>query len=705
MMMFNPTTSLPGIPLLKSLLLLLLCSIAASGAYAQSPYSPLSEEIFQDALEHYRNFDYEKAAEVFSEVDEIPEAQLLLGNSLYALGRYREAVRILEAVLEAELLDVSQEARYTLGLTELSRRNYEDGLFHLQQLNSGRAFTPELQEQAEAQILNYARFFSYEQRIQLLESERMGEAPEVAFILLREGMRLHPATQIRELYTIAQRIQLPEARVRELRRILRNRLEEARMDGNAAAAEVEAEIEAEEQEEEQETQPEENDPGADDDATLQIPDLSVPDGFTYHIGVVLPQQEQNEQGYEVSRALYFGLLMAAEEYNQNQNSRRVQLHLVDFNPVAEVVSDTTEAESLEADNDEMTPADSALAAEPAFIRYTRQLLENQPLDMLFGPLFTTEAAELAELAKEHQIPLIAPLANSEDLTEDNAWVFHANPTFKVRGERMAEIATQYLGQRRISILVERGSLGETDALAFRNRAIELGAEIPYFFNENLQARQFDVRPFTRYFTSDVSLLNFSDEREEENFERNLKPTDALYVPLTGQPASTIFNLLMTQLRALRSDIQIIGSQELGSTDIIEAAAQRFRLVYSETFYRASENEEAFTKFEDSYQARFGSQAQSFSYIGYNTGRFMQEALERAANPQYTGTALRILPDYEGLGQHIHFDGGQINTALIPMRYGEEGYRPIFIPEEPIFNLIEDRAEELRQKLEDGESQN
>ncbi|MFW6347958.1 MAG: hypothetical protein ACOC2C_05030 [Cyclonatronaceae bacterium] len=668
--------------------MLLLSISAGQQVVAQSPYSPLSEDIFSDALEQYRNGEYEKAAQTFSEIDELPEARLLQGNSLYALGRYQEASRVLENVIEADLIDVSQEARFTLALTALARRNYEAGLLHLYELEENNTYAPELARRADEQLMAYARFLSYEQRTGLLENESVRQASGLAFVLLREGMRAHTAEQARALYSLARQIEIPDERLRELRRLLENEQGE--------------EPESVEEEQQNEETGEENKASE----TSEIPELSVPEGFTYHIGVVLPQQERDERGYEVSRSLYFGLLLAAEEFNKSEENRRVQLHLVDFNPSAEAISDTT-AGSAAPDSAAADSASAAEAVPPPLVRYTQDLLDNQPIDLLFGPLFSSEAAELSRLAKDYEIPLIAPLANAEDLTEDNAWVFHANPTFGVRGRRMAEIVTQYLGQRRISILVERGSLGEVDALAFRSRAIELGAEIPYFFNENLQARQFEVRPFARFFTSDVGLLNIRDEEEAEEFEENLKPSDALYVPLTGQPASTVFSLLMTQLRALRSNIQVIGSQELGSTDLSEAAARRFELVYPETFYRDTEEEaavEAFSAFDSRYEERFGQATREFSYMGYNIGQFMQNVLKRAGNPQYAGAAIRALPLFEGLGQRIHFDGGQINTALIPMQFGDDGYRPMFIPQEPIFDLVQERAEEMRRKIEENEGQ-
>lgn len=684
----SPETLFPsGIParaLSFSLLLLFLLSTAVETRAQGISYSPLSEEIFRDGLSHYQNLDYGKAAEVFSEIDDVPEAQLLRGNSLYALGRYQEAAEVLSRLIEAELVDISQEARFTLGLTELSRRNYEAGLLHLNELDAGTVFSPELGKQAEEQVLAYARFFSFAQRAALLETEAVQAASSLHFTLLREGLRRHGADEVRQLYTKAQRAGVSGDRLNELQDILQRRQEEA---------------------EEKEEDNISDESGKPEDIEDAIPELPVPPGFTYHIGVVLPQQDREERGYEVSRALYLGMLMAVQEYNQRQNERGIQLHLINFNPVAEAAADTTlPADSLRIENGESAEADSLQEPEAPVIRYTRRLLESQPLDLLFGPLFTSEAAELAGLAKEQQIPLIAPLANSQDLTEDNAWVFHANPTFAVRGARMAEIVTQYMGQRRISVLVEQGSLGEADALSFRKRAIELGAEIPYFFNENLQARQFDVRPFTRFFTSDVSLLNIRDEEEERAFKENLKPVDALYVPLTGQPAPTLFNLLMTQLQALRSNIQVIGSQELGSTGISEGAARRFELVYPETFYRDEDSKEAFESFEESYEEQYARSATEFSYIGYNLAQFMQQALRRAGNPDYTSHALRLLPAMEGLGQKINFDGGQINTALIPMRYGEDGYRPMFIPEQPIFDLVQERADELKRELEAAEDQ-
>ena len=631
-------------------LFLFLTALGFSNAASQdgAPFSYTEDEqaLFFEALENYRAFNYEAAVELLSDLEDMPEAMLYKGNSLFALSRYSEASDVFRLVRSLPFSDLSQEATYGLAIVHLAQRNYGRGLTLLAELS--QTFDPALSERSERMMESWIGFLSYKQRMAALEDS---ESQALQRELIRTGIRIHDYEQGRQLINRAQRLRLGRDFVDEMRE-LHSAIDEERS-------------EAEEVEEQEKS----------------LITYSVPEEFSYRIGVVLPQQQRDDDGFEVSRALYYGLVLAVEEHNQNPENTNIELVLLDLN--------NEESDSINV-NSEPQQADLP--------RRIEDLIENSRPDILFGPLFSEDARILADVAHSFEIPVLAPLANTEDLTINNSWFFHANPTFSERGKRMAEIAVHYLGHRKISIMVDNTTVGVEEARAFRRRAIELGAEIPYYISEDFQARRFDLSVFSRYFTSNPSLLNMEDD-ELEIFVNSWVESDALYMPVAGSSAPTIIDLMMTQLLALRSNVQVLGSQEFGQTSINRQAARRFNIVYSEVFYRDNESEQV-KNFRDDYRTAYGREPDLFSYIGYDNGAFMANVLTLAGNPEQTQKAMQHEP-FQGISQRFNFTDGQINTAILPIHFSDDRFRILELPDEPVFDIIaaNEAVEEVQRRLE------
>ncbi|MCH8556382.1 MAG: ABC transporter substrate-binding protein [Balneolia bacterium] len=657
--MTHTTSRLFKTAMYKHVILLFVFLFSAQVALFAQETSPVSysdeeQALFLEALDNYRAFNYEAAEELFAQLEFMPEARLYRGNSLFALGRYSESKEELRFARSLPFTDISQEATYSLALVHLVQRNYGRGLSLLSELND--TFDPSLQERAATMLSAWNGFLSFDQRLSALEE---ADSQNLQQDLIRAGIQLHGSDEGRQLINRGQRIRLGRDFIDEMRELQRSVAEE-----RSRAAETED----------------------DDLAENQLKPYTVPQEFSYRVGVVLPQQHRDSDGFEVSRALFYGLLLAVEDHNQNPDTNNIELILLDL--------------SIENDEDENGEfrTDNVLRDFDLREKVEKLITEIRP-DILFGPLFSEDARKVAEVARAYEIPVIAPLANTEDLTRNNAYFFHANPTFAERGKRMAEIAVQYLGHRQISIMVDRTTVGVEEARAFRSRAIELGAEIPYYISEDFQARRFELSDFSKYFTSNPNLLG-KDDDELERFLLSWVESDALYMPVTGSTAPTIIDLMMTQLLALRSNVQVLGSQEFGLTNINSQAARRFNIVYSEVFYRDNESESV-NNFRDDYRAAFGQEPDLFSYIGYDNGSFIASVLSLAGNPVQTTKAIRSHGTFQGIGQRFNFTEGQINAAILPIHFSDDRFRLLELPDEPRFDILAlaDAEREIEEKLE------
>ncbi|WP_164682577.1 ABC transporter substrate-binding protein [Cyclonatronum proteinivorum] len=595
---------------------------------AAQTYLPESEERFSEGMNHYRALNFERAAEAFREAGDMPEARLMLGNSLFQLNRLAEATDVLESVRSQSFGELSEEATYSLALVKLTERAYGPALELLTTLN--HTFDPALAEQASGTAQQWARFLTLRQRLQALD-ETTDNATRI--FLLETGIDVHPRDEARQLITKAMQLGLGRQETNALRSRLDNRI--AR---NISGRTV----------------------------RNGLTEYEVPEGFVYRIAVVLPQQDRAHDAFGVSRAMFNGLQLAVNEYNRTQSDTRIDLRLYDNTPPEDAPEDEPRLD--------------------AFYRTIAAQAEAWQPDMIFGPLFSDEAAVLARIGQAYEIPVMAPLANSEDLTPQNPWIFQMNPTFRERGRLMAEIAVQHLGHRKISILVDANSIGVTEAEAFRQRARELGAEIPYFIREDFQNQRFDMSPYSKLFTSDPMLLNLEEE-ELEDFLLTWTQSDALFMPVTGSAGRTVFELMMTQLMALRSNVQVIGSQEVGGMNLNQQAARRFRLVYSEVFDKDPEHPLA-DVFSMDFRNAFGSSPDMFATIGYDSGTFITQLLANSGNPEQLKTTVRQHEGYRGIGKRFDFLNSQINNALIPLQFERSGFTRMQLAPEPLFDPTE-----------------
>ena len=161
-------------------------------------------------------------------------------------------------------------------------------------------------------------------------------------------------------------------------------------------------------------------------------------------------------------------------------------------------------------------------------------------------MFSNEAPYYAPLAEEYDTPLFLPLANADSLDLHNNYMFQVNPSFSSQGAKIAKYAVETLGYDTLGIIAEQGSLGEAAAHSFLRESERLGAFVAYDFVENLEELGYGITDFTQYFTTDTL--------------DSVTIIDAVYAPFTGTIAQTLIESLLTDLEAMQSTVDILGSR-------------------------------------------------------------------------------------------------------------------------------------------------
>lgn len=348
--------------------------------------------------------------------------------------------------------------------------------------------------------------------------------------------------------------------------------------------------------------------------------LEPPPGLTYNIGVALPAYPADKNEYRVAQGLYLGYTLAAEQFN-DQHDTKINL--------------TYQNTGIESDS-----AQQAL-----------EVLTSTGVDAIVGPLFSERAQTMANVSEDHQTPILAPLANSESISQEDGYFFQINPTVSIHGKSMADYAVRSLNFDKVAVIAARGSDGEISAKAFREEMEELNADVPYFFIEDLGSRGYGLSKYTR-------LL--SDEQSSAAADSSVP---AVYVPFTGNTATTLIDHLLGQLNTLESRIAILGSQEWANASFSSDKIGARPVYFTESFYDRPGSTKI-NRFESEFRSRFNRAPNRFAMIGYDTATFLLQTLERVVNPVLLKEGLFEQPPYRGLGTNIHFNGSNINQKLM-----------------------------------------
>lgn len=539
----------------------------------------LSAQSFNEAMVLYENEEYEEAALLFSQLDD-EQAALFAGKSHFAMFNYGDALAHLSIAAESNRESVRDEAVYTLALTHFGLKNYDRTLTHLHEIANGNNRTGLIQRSGRLykQILN---FLTKQQRFELL------------YKIDNTGIRLDLVNSSRPFLSNFEFNSL----VSELIKLTPDEALKNRIQNEFAITDELRNV------------------------PLQYP--TAPNGMVYTVGVVLPVFEDTDPDFSIPRNLYYGILLAADEFNSRNTAQKVNI----------VFKNSAENEDTTA----------VVFNELSWIN---------KIDAAIGPLFSEPAITMAALAEEYQIPMLAPLANSENLNLDYNYTFQINPTPEIHGRKMANFAVEELGLDTLAVITENKSPGRISALAFRHEAERLGAHISYYIEQDFASTGYDFSEVTEVFTADISLRD----------SLGITPSDAIYAPFTGQASSTMKNLLLNNLEAMRSEVILLGSEEWKYDPLTDFQQRFFEIYYTESATNTN-SDAANDFFRQDYETRFGDTPDQFARLGYDTANYLFQSLETAGNPKYLNHVLRNKDIYNGISTRIFMDGKRINQHL------------------------------------------
>jgi ABC-type branched-subunit amino acid transport system substrate-binding protein len=558
--------------LLAILLFLCICPITLS-----------AQQTFDDGLDLYQQGDYSKAVSIFNRLDS-DEARLFSGKSYFGMGKYLTAKAYLSQLTEKSPQDLFMEAEYTMALTDFQLGLFGEALNRLYLMKQQQVRNQVVIDgiQLYEDIINY---LTINQRKNAFQEAKY---PEIKYDIVAAAFGSVNYGDAKTLFAQLKNAQIDttSSAMQELSKTISDSMSYAvRMTYNNRRR--------------------------------------APSGITYNIGAALPSYPSDAPEFQVSQGLYFGYVLAAEQFNQQHPDKKAFIRY----------------KNTGADMDSAGYAMTDLAW-------------NYNASAVIGPLYSEPARRMSALAEQYQIPLIAPLANSDSLNIDNPYVYQVNPTLVSHGRKMAQYAVKKLKMDTLAVLAEKESLGEASAFAFRREAEKLGAKVSYFFVEDLESKGYELTDYTKYFTTDSAKID----------TMGYHYLDGIYAPFTGQAAPTLIELLLVDLEAMNSNLTVLGSQKWGDVQIPEERRGNRDIYFSESFY-INQKSERVEQFKTEFKRRFDMEPNRFAMIGYDAASYVLETLNRIGNPALLKNALKEQPLYEGLISNISFAGTHINQEV------------------------------------------
>jgi len=540
----------------------------------------LHAQTFNEGLKLYEQEEYEEAVRIFTSIND-ERANLFAGKSYYALYQFPTSIDYLRIAQQSDREAIRDEATYTLALANFGLRNYDKTVALLHSLATGNNRTG-LRQTASRFYNQLLGFLTSLERYQLLY--------DIDNIAIRFDIVASSRPFMEELEF---NVFVKELLTTTTDETWRARIKQELINGDRRLRNV---------------------PGT---------YVNTPDGMVYNIGVILPLFDENDPDFSIPRNIYFGMVMAADEFNSRNISQKVNLIFKNS-----------------AENRDST---SVAMAELTFAHR---------VDAVLGPIFSEQTEIVAEYASEYQIPMVVPLVNSDQINRNHQYAFQMNPTPETHGVQMARYAVNTLRLDTLAVITDSETTGRSSALAFRHEAEKLGAHISYFIEEDFAATGYEFGELTNVFTPDTVLID----------SLNYVPTDGIFAPFTGQAAGTMSNLLLNSLEAMGSDVVIMGTQDWQSIRLSDFQ-NRFFDIYS-TDSKATTAESANREFfiED-YRSRYGLEPDDFSMLGFDIATFLLQRLEMAGNPAYLKQSLTESNEYRGLSIRIHMNGERSNQHL------------------------------------------
>jgi branched-chain amino acid transport system substrate-binding protein len=284
-------------------------------------------------------------------------------------------------------------------------------------------------------------------------------------------------------------------------------------------------------------------------------------------------------------------------------------------------------------------------SEDVALRIAERLTANPRVVAVIGHLTSgaSKAAARVYGGRDRPVAMISPSASSPDLSGISPWVFRVCPSDLAFGPRLARVARQQLGARRVAVLFVNNDYGRGVRQSFVNEFRQLGGEV------------IEQNPA---LTTTPTLEPYLARIQREG------GVDALMLALERGGAE----LALREMSRLGARWPVLGGDALTGVEGLGAAAEGVRMSLP---YLADRPGEANAAFVAAYARAFPGQRPDHRGAGaYDIVNLLARALadvgpDRRAVRDYLARVGNGAPAYDGVTGRIAFDSlGDVPTKPV-----------------------------------------
>ena len=307
-------------------------------------------------------------------------------------------------------------------------------------------------------------------------------------------------------------------------------------------------------------------------------------------------------------------------FGQSQH-KGIQLALEEINAAGGVLGSPVE---LITEDNQSKPGESATVA--------KKLLSRDKVVALLGEVTSGRSLEVAPLAQNAKIPMVATGATNPKVTQTGSYIFRVCFIDDFQGTVMAKFAKDDLKAKRVAVLTSVSS------------AYSVG--LAKYFKETFTAGGGVIAAEQKFSEGD------KDFRAQLTAVK-AAGADAVFVPGYYTEAA----LIARQARALGLDVPLFGGDGWESEKLLEIGGEALNGCYYSTHFTPENKEAGVAAFVRKFKARWDNETpDAYAALGYDALYVLADAIKRAGGTE--GPKLR-----EALAATKNFAGASGVTTI------------------------------------------
>lgn len=302
------------------------------------------------------------------------------------------------------------------------------------------------------------------------------------------------------------------------------------------------------------------------------------------------------------------------------------------------------------------------------VRLCRELIEEDNVVCVIGPLRSESAAGAAVVAEYSKIPLITPTASKKGLAPLGDFVFQLSSSPQSKGKSLAEFVVRDQNLKDFVMLIPEDEQRALEALSFKETVTELGGKIV-----TMEYYPSGTQSFSPYLGKIKNMLlgihsSSLPDKEDSFFDQVPVWVDGFFI---SADQNEIYDIL-SQIINLHIYATIIGTQGCGNQQVLEFAKNIDREIIFTSDAFLQNNDPQRQRLVKLYYDQYKREPDRVSILGYDAMELLLSIFENVASPEKIKDALLRTFDFKGAAGEIHFDP-QGENIYIPIYKLENGW--------------------------------